>query len=268
MSIKARVIFCTYSSVYSSIVLKQLIEADCIDVVGIVNSTRVLQSKFGPIRGAMEQIKLSGLRYSLYLFAITDLFSIRQFLMNRKGNKLKTVHGLATQYDIPIIDSHDINQQKSLDFVEQMNPQYLLAAHFNQRIKPVLLDSPKISCINIHPSLLPSYKGVDPVFFAQLDNCEEFGVSLHKMAESFDTGEIILQDSITASAQETTFAINKSLFFMGAKLAIDWICQSESNVSTVQVDENGRYDSWPSRQQLRQFKKSRKNLITFSELWL
>lgn len=267
MSKKTRVIFCTYSSIYSSIVLKQLLDADCIDVVGVVNSTRLLHPKYGPIRGSIEQIRLTGLRYSLYLFAITDLYSISQFFKKEKAGKLETVHRLAAQYGVPVINTDDINQQEPLDFVAQVNPEYLLAAHFNQLIKSDLLNSSKMTCINIHPSLLPSYKGVDPVFFAQLDNCESFGVSLHKMEESFDTGEILLQDSISASSKETTFLINKNLFFMGANLAIDWICQSKAVMIKPQVNVEGNYDSWPTRQQMRQFKASGNNLLTLSELF-
>jgi len=57
----------------------------------------------------------------------------------------------------------------------------------------------KTQCINIHPSLLPEYKGVDPVFFAMKDNSEEIGVSLHEMDEDFDSGRILLQSSIKIS---------------------------------------------------------------------
>jgi len=265
---KERVVFCTYSSIYSSIVLKQLIEHECIDVVAIVNSTRVLHPKYGHIRGAIEQIRVSGLQYSSYLFAVTDLFSWLQpfFRLQRKG--LKTVHGLAAQYDIPILDCLDINQQDAVDFIVDSKPEYLLAAHFNQLVKPSLLNLPSIDCINIHPSLLPYYKGVDPVFFAQLNNEEKFGVSVHEMAESFDTGRVLLQHSVDTVTLESTLSINKKLFLAGANLAINWMCQTDKTVISIQERNNLDYDSWPTSDQVHQFKKSGKSFLSLSELWV
>lgn len=264
---KERVVFCTYSSIYSSIVLKQLIEHECIDVVAIVNSTRVLHPHFSQIRGAIEQIRLSGLRYSSYLFAVTDLFSWLQPIFRLQTKGLKTVHGLAAQYDIPILNSRDINQQNAINFIVNSDPEYLLAAHFNQLIKPRLLNLPDIDCINIHPSLLPSYKGVDPVFFAQLNNEENFGVSVHKMAESFDTGDVLLQHSYNKIILESTLSINKKLFLAGTNLAISWICQSKKTVFSVQESDKSNYDSWPTLQQVRHFKKLGNRFLSLSELW-
>ena len=89
MSNKQKIIFCTYSSIYSSKVLEQLI-VDCdLELVAIVNSTRVLRPSFSHIKGAMYQLKTSGLRYSSYLFFITDFFKWIQPLLILKKHPLE-----------------------------------------------------------------------------------------------------------------------------------------------------------------------------------
>ena len=268
---RKRLIFCTYSSIYSSIVLQQLVDDDDIEVVAILNSTRVHHPQYGQIRGAIKQIQLSGWRYSSYLFFVTDLFSWLQPLLSLKGNSLKnnalkTVHTLAKQHQIPILNSRDINQPDAIQFITEKEPEVLLAAHFNQLIKCEILELNNLKSLNIHPSLLPAYKGVDPVFFAMLNNEKRVGVSLHEMAETFDTGKILSQQDLLISENDTLLSVNKKLFAEGASLARAWI-KEEQGTALEDGNSEGQYDSWPTPEQVRQLKQSGRLLNRLSGLW-
>lgn len=259
-----RIIFCTYSSLYSSIVLEKLIADDTVKLVAIINSTRVLNPKYGLIRGALKQIQLSGLRYASYLFMVTDLFSWLQFLPSLK----KSVHSLAKQHGIPLLDTVDMNKPESINFIKQSKPDYLLGAHLNQLVKPAVLDLPDLDCINIHPSILPNYKGVDPVFYALLNQEKKIGVTLHKMSEDFDSGKTLAQKTISTDTNQSVCVYNCQLFEEGVKLAIDWISNKKSGEAVVNNTSNSKnYDSWPSRTKVKQFKQAGNQLIGLSELW-
>lgn len=264
---KKRIIFCTYSSIYSSKVLEPLIADDSVEVVAIINSTRVINASHGFIRGAIKQIKTSGWRYSAYLFIVTDIFRWFQPIFQFKNWPLKTVHGLAVQHNIPLLDTDDINKPKSISFIKQTKPDFLLAAHFNQLVKAPVLELSEIQCLNIHPSLLPAYKGVDPVFFAMLGRKEEIGVTLHKMSETFDSGEILLQEPVQLGSIRTLCFYNCQLFEEGVKLALSWM--NGRQYKSIEVGNNnfGQYDSWPTSEQVKKFKKSGNLLINLSELW-
>ena len=258
-----RIIFCTYSSLYSSIVLENLLANDTVEVVAIINSTRVLNPKYGFIRGARKQVQLSGLRYASYLFMVTNLFRLLQPLSIVK----KSVHGLAKQHGIPLLDTVDMNDPESINFIKQSKPDYLLGAHLNQLVKPAVLDLPKLECINIHPSILPRYKGVDPVFYALLHKETEIGVTLHKMSEDFDSGKILAQKTISADTYQSVCFYNCQLFEEGVKLAIEWM-GDETSVDTIANNSSDKsYDSWPSRAKVKQFKQAGNRLIGLSELW-
>ena len=268
---KKRIIFCTYSSVYSSIVLEQLIKDSEIEVVAIINSTRVIHPKYGFIRGALKQIQLSGLRYASYLFIVTDVFRWLQPLSHVLKLGKKSVHGLAKQYGIPLLDTLDMNEADAISFIKQSKADTLLAAHLNQLVKPVVLDLPDLECLNIHPSKLPNYKGVDPVFYALLNKETEIGVTLHKMSENFDSGETLAQKTITVNRIGSVYFYNCQLFEEGVKLAIDWMKNQTADESMIDstVDDNlsnKNYDSWPSRAKIKQFKQADKSLINLSEL--
>lgn len=262
---KKRIIFCTYSSVYSALVLEKLLQCDEIDVIAVINSTRVLKPGYSHLWGAIQQIKITGLRYASYLFLVTDFFS---YLARIKKLSLPAIYQLARDHNIPVHETRDINNSLSTSFVAEYLPDYILAAHFNQLIKSDLLSLSKTSFINIHPSLLPAYKGVDPVFFAMLANEKEIGVTLHNMSESFDTGEIISQKVQPLSTGNTLFDNNCQLFEKGAQLAINWITQKDTTKSHPMISNTkSGYDSWPTAATVRLFKHSGKKLIRFKNLW-
>ena len=269
MSVKKQVIFCTYSSIYSSKVLEQLIADKEIELVAIINSTRVVHPQYSHLRGALQQIRTSGLAYSSYLFFITDFFRWMQSLLFFRKWPLRNVHALAKQNQLPLLDTRDINDAQSIDFIKKYMPNYLLGAHFNQLIKKPVLEISKIECINIHPSLLPAYKGVDPVFYALQDNKKYLGVSLHRMAETFDTGEVLMQVSLVVDKSKSLLFNNCQLFEEGIKLALKWM--KNNNQSHAMVDDGNditdSYDSWPTANAVRKFRKSGKRLMHLSELW-
>lgn len=269
MSAKKKLVFCTYSSIYSSKVLEQLIADIDIDVVAIVNSTRVLRPSLNPINGAISQLRTSGLRYSVYLFLVTNFFKWMQPLTKLRKWPLRDVHALAEFNNIPIIDTRDINLTEVTGFIKKYEPDFLLCAHFNQLLKESILTLDKMQCINIHPSLLPSYKGVDPVFFAMKDNAKELGVTLHKMNESFDSGDILFQTAFKMDNTQSLLSNNCLLFEEGIKLAMKWMKNDQAVIHTsLNNDKNNEnYDSWPSSRDVNSFKKSGKRLIKLSSLW-
>ena len=265
-----RIIFCSYSSIYSSIVLEKLIADESVDVVAIINSTRVINPKYGFIRGALKQIQLSGLRYASYLFIVTDLFRWLQplspIIKSNAINLKKSVHSLANQHGIPLLDTLDINKTESINFIKQSRADILLGAHLNQLVKPAVLDLPNLQCINIHPSNLPSYKGVDPVFHALLNQESKIGVTLHSMSEDFDSGKILANKTVSADTNQSVCFYNCKLFDEGVKLAIEWM-SNEITVDTVTKSTSENYDTWPSKKQIKQFKQAGKHLINITELW-
>jgi len=265
---KKKIIFCTYSCVYSSIVLNKLLDNDAVKVVAIINSTRILKPNYGALKGSIKQIQLSGWRYATYLFFITDLFSWKQAIFSLRKQSLKSVHAIAKRQGIPILDTKDINDDESFAFVQRQQADYLLAAHFNQLVKPQILNLSGLQCINIHPSLLPAYKGVDPVFYALSNHAKIVGVTLHKMAESFDTGEILLQAEkpLLPTIDTCLFSINCELFAKGAEFATKWIVKETQGKSLLQKsidkdDPDTQYDSWPEPKKVAQYRYSGKSLI-------
>ena len=261
---KKRLIYCTYPSVYSSLVLKRLLADHDIDVVAIISSSRVLKKNYGALRAALKQIQISGWSYSTYLFFVTDLFAFLSAILPGR-ERLLSVDKLARNNQIPLVQTQDINSPDVVKFIATHQPDVLLAAHFNQLVKPAVLNLSNLTCLNIHPSLLPAYKGVDPVFYALSDRQQKIGVSVHKMAESFDTGNILMQQSFSSVQSNNLFSHNCRLFSCGAVLAIDSIKQLPDNTGTPQHPVKGSYDSWPDSTLVKNLRKKGFRLISFAD---
>lgn len=87
--------------------------------------------------------------------------------------------------------------------VRDLKADIAVVCSFNYKIPKVLLESVKDGFVNVHPSLLPKYRGPNPYSCAILNGEIETGITLHFMDETFDTGDIIAQKKVSISEIET-----------------------------------------------------------------
>ena len=90
----------------------------------------------------------------------------------------------------------DVNGTEVCEYVKSLVPDLCVVAHFEKLIKPELLTIPSLGFINLHPSLLPDYRGVAPQHWPIINGDEESGITVHFIDAGVDTGDIILQKHI------------------------------------------------------------------------
>ena len=86
-----------------------------------------------------------------------------------------------------------INSEETCQLVRDANPDLCVISHFERLIKKDLLKIPKLGFINLHPSLLPEYRGMSPQHWPIINGDKEAGITIHYVDEGTDTGDIILQ---------------------------------------------------------------------------
>jgi methionyl-tRNA formyltransferase len=235
-----RIVLCTSGGAFGTLVLRRLLASERVRVVGIVVSTRVLKARYGWLRGACEQIRQSGAAYAAYLWAATSLFDLAA-----AGSGAGSVAFLARRQGIPVFRTRDVNTPPGLAFVARQKPDLLLSAFFNQKLGAAVRAIPGAGAANIHPSLLPDCKGVDPVFFGRLRSAERFGVSLHALAEEFDAGAVFLRQELRPEPGESVFRTTARLFDRGAELLLENLESFRSGAPGQPQEAGGSYDSWP-----------------------
>jgi methionyl-tRNA formyltransferase len=100
---------------------------------------------------------------------------------------------LAWQRDIPAFAVARLADPATRQVLAGLRPDVACVSCFPRRIPPALLRLPPRGWLNVHPSLLPAYRGPAPLFWALRNGEREIGVTVHFMDEQFDTGDIALQ---------------------------------------------------------------------------
>ena len=107
-----------------------------------------------------------------------------------------------------MIDDQDYDSRKRYDevlrhYLESIGPDYIVLAGFMRILSPGFIDAFEHRILNIHPSLLPAYKGLN-TYQRALDNAEtQHGVSIHLVTAELDAGPIILQASYAVEAGDS-----------------------------------------------------------------
>lgn len=105
-----------------------------------------------------------------------------------------------------------------IDEVRALAPDLLVVAAYGRIFRPAFLDIFPLGGINLHPSLLPRFRGPSPVTAAILAGDLETGVTVQRIALKFDTGDILAQERHLLHGDETTSSLSETLAARGAEL--------------------------------------------------
>lgn len=128
------------------------------------------------------------------------------------------VHEAARHLDIrPILTPTRLRDPASLDEVLALAPDLVVLADYGQIVPSALLDL-RHGALNLHPSLLPRYRGATPIPAAILAGDDESGVTLMRMDAGLDTGPIVAQTRVPLAGDETTPLLEEMLEVEAAEL--------------------------------------------------
>ncbi len=140
--------------------------------------------------------------------------------VGRKQILTKTpIHEVADKYGISVFQPEKI--KNDYERILEVKPDIIITCAYGQIIPKVLLDLPRLGCINVHASLLPKLRGGAPLHHAIIDGLDKTGVTIMYMDEAMDTGDIISTISYDIKSSDTTEDIHDTLRELGAKLLID-----------------------------------------------
>ncbi len=128
----------------------------------------------------------------------------------------------------------DYNGYESERLLKRLNPDIIIFGPAAQIIKKNILRIPRIGAISAHPSILPEYRGMDPVEYAIL-NGDKVGVTVYFVDGGVDTGDIILKKDLDISQDITLQCIRAKTVDLMVKLIAD----------AVKVIEAGKYERIP-----------------------
>ncbi len=120
--------------------------------------------------------------------------------------------------DLPLVFKPEKLDAAFREAVSALKPDLLVSFAYGKIFGPKLLEIFPLGGINIHPSLLPKYRGPSPIPSAILNREAETGITIQKLAKEMDAGDILLQEKIPLHGDETTFSLSEDVSLKSAGL--------------------------------------------------
>lgn len=253
-----RVLLCTSGGLAGARVMARLAEAPAVELAGVILSSRLLRPGQGLLAAASGFLGRCGAAYTAYLWCSTAL----------SGALARDPAGVAVQArrrGVPLLRTDDVNGRAALDFARRSAPGLLVSAFFNQRIGAALLAVPAHGGVNIHPSLLPEFRGVDPVFRSLLEGRRALGVSVHRLAEELDRGNVLAAAAHAADGA-SVFRATAALYGRGARLLVAALPRIVAGEAGAPQPAGGGYDSWPAPREVAELRRRGHSLVRLRDI--
>jgi methionyl-tRNA formyltransferase len=153
-----------------------------------------------------------------------------------------SIASLARLHSIPVIKLSGLWSQ-SVDEIGKYSPDIIIVSCFARRLPDPVLSIPGIGCFNLHPSLLPAYRGPVPMFWQFRAGVKEFGITLHRMSSQLDAGNIVAQTTVTMPDGAPGQRASVLLAEVGSELLV----QTLSNIRRTELTgspQDERYASY------------------------
>lgn len=159
-----------------------------------------------------------------------------------RGHKIHQtpIHKLAIESDLKVITPKSLRKSEVQEELKLLNPDIIVVVAYGLILPKEVLEIPKYGCINIHPSLLPRWRGASPIQRAILAGDEETGVCIMKLEEGLDDGDVIKCEKIEITDTTDIQYLHDNLSEIGSRLLVDVLNNIEKSkkVEGIKQDES------------------------------
>jgi methionyl-tRNA formyltransferase len=148
------------------------------------------------------------------------------------------VKSKAEELGIKIFQAGNVNTGEAIAFLKKFNADLFIVVSFGQILSKEILELPRLYCLNIHASLLPKYRGAAPINWAIANGEKETGITIIRMNEKMDEGDIMLKEVVPISDKDNAIILSEKLSKKGASLLLDGISLIKDNAVEFSVQDN------------------------------
>lgn len=159
-----------------------------------------------------------------------------------RGLKIKpsAVKELAQHYKLPIYQPSSLKDKYEQERLASLNADVMVVAAYGMLLPSAVLHTPRLGCINIHPSLLPRWRGAAPIQRTIHAGDSISGVTIMQMDEGLDTGPILIQRQYVLEPDETSQTLHDVMATLGAEALIDALDLLAKNSLEPKIQDNTR----------------------------
>lgn len=146
---------------------------------------------------------------------------------------------LAEKFNIPVLQPDKIKTDEFLDELKELNPDVICVTAYGKIIPRSILELPRHGCINVHPSLLPKYRGAAPVNWTIINGGKVTGVTIMQMDEGMDSGNILLVREVRIGDDDDAEIMLEKLSKIGGEMLVETLkLLEEEKLNPVKQDES------------------------------
>lgn len=157
-----------------------------------------------------------------------------------RGQKLTAspVKKLALANKLPLYQPLTLKDPAAQKQLQELNADLLVNVAYGLLVPEIVLNTPRLGCINIHPSLLPRWRGAAPIQRSIMAGDTTTGVTIMKMDIGLDTGDIYKQLTLPIEETDTTATLMQKTAAIGAKLLLEVLTAIENGTIKATPQDN------------------------------
>lgn len=150
---------------------------------------------------------------------------------------------LALEHNIPVEQPVNFKDATDIDALKAYNADVMVVVAYGLLLPKVILDAPRLGCINVHGSILPKWRGAAPIQRAVEAGDEETGVTIMQMDEGLDTGDMLSIETCPIESSDTSATIYEKLAALGPEALLNTLQSMANNThqATPQNNEKATY---------------------------
>ena len=170
-----------------------------------------------------------------------------------KADRPSPVQTRAEALGLPVRHPVSLRSETARQDFAALQPDVAVVVAYGLILPQVVLDIPRLGCLNIHASLLPRWRGAAPIHRAIMAGDAETGVCIMQMEAGLDTGPVLLREATPIGLEETTADLHDRLSGMGARLIVEALArlplpalpQAESGITyAAKIDKSEARVDW------------------------
>lgn len=172
-----------------------------------------------------------------------------------RGKKLTAspVKTIALEHDIPVYQPENFKSDEAKQELADLNADIMVVVAYGLLLPQVVLDTPKLGCINVHGSILPRWRGAAPIQRSIWAGDAETGVTIMQMDIGLDTGDMLKIATLPIEASDTSASMYEKLAGLGPDALIDCLADIATGKAepVKQDDELANYAKKLSKEEAR-----------------
>lgn len=156
-----------------------------------------------------------------------------------RGRKLTAspVKQLAEKYDIAVYQPQSLKDEEAQQALKTLDADIMIVVAYGLILPQVVLDMPKLGCLNIHASLLPRWRGAAPIQRAIESGDKETGVTIMQMNAGLDTGDMLSKITTEITAEDSAQSLHDRLSIIGCEALLNTLQKIEQQTVKAEVQD-------------------------------